>query len=173
MKKIFISIFILLSLTCFGKATYLEGINTPKIIQLFQDNGYTYKENTEGTYISFEKESHNFRRNVSISRRESRLPYAIHITSSHSFSEPNYRKVKANLIDMTNLLCEGISNEEITSVLKELAQNIKTEDVSNPELRGEEQAKLYYTTVETESYEIRSANLGAEKQISVEIKFVL
>lgn len=169
MKKIFIAIFILLSITCFGKATYLEGINTPKIIQLFQDNGYTYKENTEGTYIFFEKESHNFRRTVSISRRESRLPYAIHITSSHSYSEPNYRKVKANLIDMTNLLCEGISNEEITSALKELAQNIKTEDVSNPKLRGEEQAKLIYNKIETESYEVMSCNLGMEKSLNIDL----
>lgn len=169
MKKIFIAIFILLSITCFGKATYLEGINTPKIIQLFQENGYIYKENTDGTYISFEKESHNFRRSVSISRRESRLPYAIHIISSHSYSEPNYRKVKANLIDMTNLLCEGISNEEIISALKELAQNIKEEDVFNPKLRGEEQSKLIYSKIETESYEVMSCNLGMEKSLDIEL----
>ena len=169
MKKIFIAIFILLSVTCFGKATYLEGINTPKIIQLFQENGYTYKETTDGTHISFEKESHNFRRSVSISRRESRLRYAIHITSSHSYSEPNYRKVKANLIDMTNLLCQGISNEEITSALKELAQNIKEEDVFNPKLGGEEQSKLFYSTIETESYEITSSNFGMQKSLNVEL----
>ena len=72
-------------------------------------------------------------------------------------------------LDMTNLLCQGISNEEITSALKELAQNIKAEDVFNPKLRGEEQSKLIYSKIETESYEVMSCNLGMEKSLDIEL----
>lgn len=171
MKKIFILFFaLLLSITSLSKVTYLEGINVPKIIQKFQENGYTYIETNNGTYISLEKDSHNFRRGVKILRKDSKLPYAIHIKSSHNFYEPNCKKVKENLKEVANLLCENISNKEIVLKIKELSENIEVEDPYDPNLDGKEQANLYNTVIETKNYEIISSNFGSEKQISIELK---